>query len=229
MSEFKREYLTRQADIIPIEATNERITIIGAGGIGSNTAISLARMGFSNLLVFDPDEVSDVNMNNQGYNIHDIGQPEVEALQGKIKGIMGFDIDIEKRYFTALSQAEGTVIMAVDSMSARKTIWSRSFNNALVIDGRMASEYAIIYAIKPNDDRDRQEYTNSLFDDESANREACTAKATIYTTNLISGLICKIVKDWVLENPYMQKVSWDIKNNDLNIRTSKGGFIARMK
>jgi len=64
-----------------------RIGIAGAGGLGSNVAVALARIGIGKLVVADFDLVEPSNLNRQYYFIDQIGMPKVQALQETIKRI----------------------------------------------------------------------------------------------------------------------------------------------
>lgn len=57
-----------------------RVGIIGAGGLGSNVAMMLARSGIRHLTIADSDTVEASNLNRQAYFPGDIGQPKVQAL-----------------------------------------------------------------------------------------------------------------------------------------------------
>ncbi|MBN1654886.1 MAG: sulfur carrier protein ThiS adenylyltransferase ThiF [Deltaproteobacteria bacterium] len=57
-----------------------RVGIVGAGGLGSNLAILLCRMGFSRLVIADYDIVEPSNLNRQVYLYKQVGRPKVEAL-----------------------------------------------------------------------------------------------------------------------------------------------------
>lgn len=57
-----------------------RIGIAGAGGLGSNVAMLLARSGVRHLTLVDHDVVDASNLNRQWYFPEDIGHPKVEAL-----------------------------------------------------------------------------------------------------------------------------------------------------
>lgn len=57
-----------------------RVGIAGAGGLGSNTAMLLARTGVGGLVVVDGDVVDASNLNRQWYFPRDLGMPKVEAL-----------------------------------------------------------------------------------------------------------------------------------------------------
>ncbi len=64
-----------------------RAGIAGCGGIGSNTALLLARAGVGELLLVDHDRVEERNLNRQNYFREHLGMPKVEALAGQIRGI----------------------------------------------------------------------------------------------------------------------------------------------
>lgn len=57
------------------------ITIAGAGGLGSNIAIALARSGVGHLTLIDFDTIELSNLNRQQYKVSQIGLPKVTALK----------------------------------------------------------------------------------------------------------------------------------------------------
>lgn len=212
MTNFKREYLTRQLDLIPMDKLGQAITIIGAGAVGSHTALSLARMGFGNLTVWDNDTVSDENMNCQGYFADQITRPKVDALAENIERAVGLKIrPVYDRYYA--QTLGGIVIMAVDSMEVRKDIWQHCQTADWVVDGRMGAEFAKLFVMSPWKDKDREAYPKTLYSDDEAIHEPCTAKATIYCASLLSGLVVKAVKDIVTSKPYTRIINWNIRSN----------------
>ncbi len=66
-----------------ILATLRRSTvgIAGAGGLGSNVALSLTRAGVGRLVIADHDRVEASNLNRQQYFVEQIGRKKVEALR----------------------------------------------------------------------------------------------------------------------------------------------------
>ena len=64
-----------------------RIGVAGAGGLGSNIAVMLARSGVGELVVADFDAVDEGNLNRQHYFRSDLGRPKVEALAEQIRAI----------------------------------------------------------------------------------------------------------------------------------------------
>jgi sulfur carrier protein ThiS adenylyltransferase len=60
------------------------VGIAGAGGLGSNCAVSLARTGVGKIIVADFDTVARTNLNRQYYFEDQIGVPKVKALKMNI-------------------------------------------------------------------------------------------------------------------------------------------------
>jgi len=63
------------------------IGIAGAGGLGSNAAMALARSGIGRLIMADFDVVEPSNLNRQAYNMSQIGQYKVDALKRNIRQV----------------------------------------------------------------------------------------------------------------------------------------------
>ena len=104
-------------------------------------------------------------------------------------------------------------------MAARKGIWDAHVKKAMatqyIIDPRMGAETALLYVMSPMNSKDIESYEKTLYTDDNAVQERCTAKSTIYTANLLAGLVCKAVKDIVTDNPFTRTTQWDIGKNQL--------------
>ena len=215
--ELTNEHLTRQLDILPIKCLDKSITIIGAGAIGSFTALSLAKMGFEDITVYDFDKIEIENMNCQFYRRSDVGKLKVEALADLVESFTDVKINAINQLFEG-DPLNGIVISAVDSMSARQMIWDGQKQSAgvdILIDPRMGAETAMLYCMNPHDADDRFSYEKTLYSDDEAVQERCTAKSTTYTALLLSGLVAKAVKDIVTDSPYPRIVNWSILHNAL--------------
>lgn len=66
---------------------NFNVGVAGAGGLGSNCAIALARSGVGNIYIADYDTVDASNLNRQYYFYNQIGMPKVAALAQNIHQI----------------------------------------------------------------------------------------------------------------------------------------------
>jgi len=75
--------------ILPI-IRKATVGIAGAGGLGSNVAVSLARVGIGKLIIADFDTIEASNLNRQQYFIEQIGKPKVIALLENLKKINPF-------------------------------------------------------------------------------------------------------------------------------------------
>ncbi|WP_419742528.1 sulfur carrier protein ThiS adenylyltransferase ThiF [Paraclostridium dentum] len=67
-----------------------KVVVLGLGGLGSNIAISLARIGVGHLILADFDVVEPSNLNRQQYFISDIGKYKTDAIKNHIKNINPF-------------------------------------------------------------------------------------------------------------------------------------------
>ena len=63
------------------------VGIAGLGGLGSNIAVHLARLGVGRLVLVDFDVVDITNLNRQHYTMKDIGIPKTLALQEQLEAI----------------------------------------------------------------------------------------------------------------------------------------------
>ena len=61
------------------------VGIAGAGGLGSNCAISLSRSGVGTLVIADFDKIEEPNLNRQYFFMDQIGQFKAEALKNNIE------------------------------------------------------------------------------------------------------------------------------------------------
>ncbi len=75
--------------IVPV-LQRATIGIAGAGGLGSNIAVSLARTGIGKLIIADFDKIESSNLNRQQYFIDQIGMPKVIALLENLNKISPF-------------------------------------------------------------------------------------------------------------------------------------------
>lgn len=64
-----------------------RVGIAGAGGLGSNCAVALARCGVGTIVISDFDSVEEPNLSRQYYFREQIGMPKTSALKETIEKI----------------------------------------------------------------------------------------------------------------------------------------------
>lgn len=215
---FDSSHLTRQLDIIPLNSLVVPVHIVGAGAIGSFITLMLAKMGITDITVYDYDTVSVENMSCQFYRFSDIGKNKVDALKDIVESFTNIKIKTVAKAWTKEMPVEfrGIVISAADSMEVRKELFEhckKDFRIQWFIDSRMGAETALMYVMNAQKKVDQDAYANTLYTDKEASQERCTAKSTIYTANLLSGHVVKAVKDLITRQPYPRVTMWNIASN----------------
>ncbi len=92
MPDFENAYFAGRDPGVLAALRASSVGIAGAGGIGSNAAVSLARVGVGRLVIADFDIIEPSNLNRQQFFIDQIGRPKVEALQENLRKINPFSI-----------------------------------------------------------------------------------------------------------------------------------------
>jgi hypothetical protein len=187
----------RQLTLLPPENLDGlKVTLIGAGGIGSPTALTLAKMGLPHLRIYDHDFLEPHNLSNQLYRSADLRRPKVEALSEVIG--MFADTHIEPIQEMYVDQPlSGLIVSAVDSMAARKQIWKNvrySPKVELYVEARMGAEVIMVYTINPLDPDQINLYEKTLYSDEGAFQAPCTAQAIMFTAMVCAGFIGNQIK-----------------------------------
>lgn len=94
--EFEAQLVARHTPGVHAKVKNAVVGIAGLGGLGSNVAVSLARLGIGKLILVDFDRVEPSNLNRQQYFTRHIGIKKTKALKELIKEINPF-VEIETR------------------------------------------------------------------------------------------------------------------------------------
>ena len=185
----------RQRDFITPESVHHPLFLIGAGGIGSPTAMVLEKMGFDNLSVFDPDTVEEHNVGSQLYHPDQVDMLKVEALQDRFcLTATTYGVIFPPKEFVLPPFA--IVVSGVDSMAAREEIWEYLKTQRMVslyVDARMGLEQIRVYAVDPSDKTQRELYEKNLYPDSEADPLPCSAKAVAYNGFFAASVIGGIV------------------------------------
>ncbi len=70
-----------------------RLTLCGAGALGSHLADNLVRQGFRQIRVIDRDRVEEHNVSTQLYGLPDVGAWKVEILRNRLFRAAGVELD----------------------------------------------------------------------------------------------------------------------------------------
>lgn len=123
---FHHEAIYHGADAVA-RLAGQRLTICGAGALGSNLADNLARQGFRTLSVIDRDRIEEHNVGTQLYGESDIGAWKVEVLKQRLFRAAGVEIDairkeLSERSAKGMLQNGGLVIDTFDNSASRRLV-----------------------------------------------------------------------------------------------------------
>ena len=123
---FHHETIYRGNDLIAKLAAL-RITICGAGALGSNLADTLVRQGATKLRLIDHDRVEEQNIGTQTYVQADIGQAKADALRKHLFRIAGVEAEAVRKELTAanvrtLLKETDLVVDCFDNTAARQLV-----------------------------------------------------------------------------------------------------------
>ena len=206
----------RQASLVDKDVFNNSITIIGAGAVGSFTALALTKMGFSNITVYDNDKVEIHNIPNQFYPTGSIGSFKVDALKHMINSFHGVDITaIPDKWITNDIDTD-IVISAVDNMHTRNRLFRalNKNNNCtnLFVDARMGGNQLEVYTCNLNNNKDKQLYKSVLWSEDETSPIVCTEKAVIYNVLTIASWICNQIRLVLSDKEYKRALIMDLEN-----------------
>lgn len=179
---------SRQINILNPEEFNKRINIIGIGATGSWMSLALAKMGLSNLHLYDFDTVGEHNLPNQMFGIRDINRNKALSMRNIIKMLTGFVIKAKDEKIEGDTPLQGIVFMLTDTMKSRKDIYYKAIKNnpkvELLIETRMDLRGGRIYVIDPSNREHIKKYEETLYGDDEAEVSACGVSQTVLPTAL---------------------------------------------
>lgn len=179
---------SRQVNILNPEEFNTKINIIGAGATGSWVAFSLAKMGLSNLHIYDFDEVGMHNLPNQMFGVRDIDRNKALSIRNIIKLFTGFTVNARNEKVDGSVPLQGIVFMLTDTMKSRKDIYNRAIKNNpsidLLIETRMDLRGGRIYVVDPKNREQTKMYEQTFYSDDEAEVSACGVSQTVLPSAL---------------------------------------------
>lgn len=177
-----------------------KITVVGAGGIGSSLIQSAAIMGFKRLDIWDYDSLEHHNLSTTIYPDRYINQPKAE-----IAAKMAYDFQAESISYnepwTRLRPLNNVVFMCPDNMETRLEVyetWHKNPKRELLVDMRMGALTMEIITVTPLVDHFLESYLPSS----DIPDEACTAKHTIFCASVSSGMGLAQAFNALMDRPY---------------------------
>ena len=188
--------------------------ILGCGAIGSSAATQLARMGASQMVLYDMDTVAMENIGVSQYTFKDLDKPKVQALKKIISHINPVcvvePINARFKEYIPDPMLENVIILGFDSMASRLEAVTIITNNQrqpkALIDGRMGAEHYQQYTfLKPT----LKTYLKTWYSDADGDPEPCNAKATSYCSNMSGSFIANSVRKVITGQPFNKEFSFN--------------------
>lgn len=184
-------------------AKKRTVTLGGAGGIGSNLAYNLIKLGYD-IVLFEDDVVEAHNIGGQMFYLSDVGGTKALAIMKRAG-----DVNKETKILPVGRLTEESsdvfihpiVLVGFDSIEARKILfekWYAKYKNsseAILIESRQNAEDFEIFAVTP-DRADR--YRETLFTEE-IDELPCNYKATTQTGLINAGMMIGLMTNFISE------------------------------
>lgn len=209
----------RQSDIIPRDKIEDcSVTVIGVGAVGRQAALQLTSMGVVSLQLIDFDTVEVENLSPQGYLEKDLGSMKVDATASICKEINPYaQIRTVPEKYKKSTDLGNVVFCCVDKISIRRFIWEHEKEkHDLFIDSRMAAEAVRIISVY--DPVSEACYGKTLFSDREAYEEPCTAKATIFCSNIAAGLMMEQFARWLRGIPPDMDLQLNLFTSEISVK-----------
>ena len=177
----------RNKDLINQSFLGE-VTVIGAGGIASALVTILAQMGFKKFHIWDNDKLEEHNLSTTAYPEHLLGMYKVECATVSINQFNEeADITQYVKRWEPGDYLSNIVLLTPDNMETRLDVhmdWKRNKNRKALIDMRMGALTMEVISV----DKDNDIFGKTWKPSNKISDEACTAKHTIFTANVVAGL-----------------------------------------
>lgn len=142
MTDFRKAFFSKRDPTVLAALRESTVGIAGAGGLGSNIAVSLARVGVGRLIIADFDVVEPPNLNRQQYFVDQVGRVKVEALAENLRRINPYSAyEVHKLRITPKNAAKvfspaDLLVEAFDKAEAKEMLieaWLAAFPERPII------------------------------------------------------------------------------------------------
>ena len=122
---LQEELVNRCGSVAVAKLQAAQVAVVGLGGLGSNIAILLARMGISHLHLIDFDKVDVSNLHRQQYFVEQVGLYKTEALASTLRKINPYInlklscVKLNKNNLAELLKDEAIICEAVDKAETK--------------------------------------------------------------------------------------------------------------
>tara|TARA_R100000278_G_C5472038_1_gene164840 strand:+ start:1431 stop:2093 length:663 start_codon:yes stop_codon:yes gene_type:complete len=173
----------RNKDLID-QSKLDKITVIGAGGIGSALLQNAAIMGFKEITIWDPDRLEEHNLSTTSWPECYLNCTKLQAAEETLHQLnKSCNVKARPHFWESGMPLENKVFLTPDNMEVRLAVyeqWKENPNREFLIDMRMgALGYEIITVTREYD-----YFMDSYVPSSEIADDPCTAKHTIFCGSL---------------------------------------------
>jgi sulfur carrier protein ThiS adenylyltransferase len=142
MPSFREAFFSHRDSHVLARLRESAVGIAGAGGLGSNAAISLARAGIGRLVVADFDRVEPANLNRQQFFVDQVGMVKTKALLDNLLRINPFaayemhEVRLNRRNTARIFADVDVLVEALDRAAAKEMLieaWLAAFPDRPIV------------------------------------------------------------------------------------------------
>lgn len=187
-------------------AAQQDVTLIGAGGLGSNIAVSLCRLlGNKKLIIYDPDVIEYKNLAGQNFGISNLGEDKAMTVKEQCLNFnpsltcAGINLPFEN--FKNLPFA---TVTGLDNMATRSLVYYKWIGKIaevpqddstvrILLDARLSAETWQVFCITSDNKKAQEEYESKwLFSDEEADEGVCSYKQTAFAAQMCASFVTNL-------------------------------------
>ena len=189
-----KDIYVKQSKLYNPNQQNPKVFIYGAGSIGSHVTMGLAKIGISDITIYDYDTVELTNVPAQFFSVEQAQEEKTktESIKSLVEYMTGIQIKTENLKIDDDFQPTPTInsihILAIDNIEIRKLLALKLKGFPVhIIDGRIGGFNYDKYYLQAEDDDTFTEYLSSLEGEFS--EEECGTKCLWALNSLVASKI----------------------------------------
>lgn len=198
---YPLRYLRNRASITPEEQLrlcSASVAVIGAGGLGGQVLLLLARVGIGTLVVVDPDRFEETNLNRQMLSREEtLGIPKVQAAEKELMGVnpgvsvIPHHVRLTRETGPGILGGMSVIVDALDSVEDRLLLQDLAQDQGIpLIHGAIAGFGGQVLTVFPGDPGLRLVYGTTPFSEAKETRPEALLGAPAPAPALVATLQC---------------------------------------
>jgi len=179
-----------------LRLAKSRVAVIGAGGLGGQVILLLARMGIGTLVVVDYDVFDETNLNRQALSsMETIGKPKPEAAAATVSSInpgvkvIPFQVKLDSSNAPEILTGSNVVVDALDNVQDRFVLERTTKKLGIpLVHGALAGFEGQVMTIFPDDPGLKHLYRNEGAGGDKSKRPESILGVPTLTPSLIATL-----------------------------------------